>query len=96
MVVLYCAGFVGSPSYIAPEILHETAHYNESADVYSFGILVWFVSQHECLAYNRSLYSSAAEHKALLKPYQGKAGFKAARLEVYASTPGTYLQHFHR
>ncbi len=63
---------MGSPSYIAPEVLHESAHYNETADVYSFGILLWFVSQHECLAYNRTLYSSIMEHKALMKPYQSK------------------------
>jgi serine/threonine protein kinase len=42
---LGCAGFVGSPSYIAPELMQEGARYDEKADVYSFGILMWFVTQ---------------------------------------------------
>lgn len=33
-------GFIGSPFYMAPEMLQER-EYNEKADVYSFGICVW-------------------------------------------------------
>lgn len=33
-------GFIGSPFYMAPEMLQEK-DYNEKADVYSFGIVVW-------------------------------------------------------
>ena len=63
-------GFVGSPSYIAPEVLSETAHYDEKADVYSFGILIWFVSQHLYLARNRQLYRNFAEHRSRMTPYR--------------------------
>jgi len=63
-------GFVGSPSYIAPEVLSEHAQYNEKADVYSFGIMIWYVSQHMYLARNTQLFRTATEHRSLMTPYR--------------------------
>ncbi len=71
-------GFVGSPSYIAPEVLRESARYDERADVYSFGILTWFVSQHEYMTYNPDVYSSKAEHQRLMIPYKKGASRRHA------------------
>ena len=70
----HASGFVGSPSYIAPEVLRESARYNEKADVYSFGIFVWFVSQHEYMTYNPDVYSTKQEHQALMIPYKKGVG----------------------
>ncbi len=69
-VVNSMTGFVGSPSYIAPEVLSEHAQYNEKADVYSFGVLTWFVSQHLYLSFNRQLYRNFQEHRSLMTPYR--------------------------
>lgn len=55
---------------MAPEILQDSARYSERADVYSFGVLVWFVAQHEYLAYNPEVYSSWQEHAKLMSPYK--------------------------
>ena len=33
----------GTQKYMAPEIINEEDHYNEKVDVYSFGVLVYFV-----------------------------------------------------
>ena len=69
-VVKSMTGYVGSPSYIAPEVLSNHAHYSETADVYSFGIFVWFVSQHLFLQLNPQLYSTPDEHRSLMTPYR--------------------------
>ena len=34
---------VGTPKYMAPEIINEEKHYTEKVDVYSFGVLVFFI-----------------------------------------------------
>ena len=43
--------------------------YNEKADVYSYGILVWFVAQYLHLCYNPHLWSDRKEFMALMRPY---------------------------
>jgi hypothetical protein len=43
--------------------------YNEKADVYSFGILVWFVAQYLHLCYNPQLWNDRKEFMHLMRPY---------------------------
>ena len=67
-----CPGYVGSPAYIAPEVLAETAKYSEKADVFSFGVILWSMAQHLYLATHKDLYSSKEQHRFLMRPYGGK------------------------
>ena len=65
---------MGSPSYIAPELMVDGARYDEKADVYSFGILMWFVCQHVHLMYNPDLWATKRDFANLMRPYtNGKA-----------------------
>lgn len=34
---------IGSQKFMAPEIINEEDHYNEKVDVYSFGVLVFYI-----------------------------------------------------
>ena len=52
------------------QVLSEHAQYNEKADVYSFGIMIWYVSQHMYLARNTQLFRTATEHRSLMTPYR--------------------------
>ena len=66
------AGFVGSPAYIAPEVLGENAKYDEKADVYSYGILVWSIAQFLYLSTQRERKCTYDEHKYLMRPFGGE------------------------
>jgi serine/threonine protein kinase len=64
------AGFVGSPSYIAPEVLSDAARYDAKADVYSFGILMWSVLQYLYLTYINIQPRTTPDHLTLMRPYE--------------------------
>ena len=34
---------VGTPLYMAPEMIVETKHYGTAVDVYSFSVMLWYV-----------------------------------------------------
>ncbi len=55
---------------LVSQVLSEHAQYNEKADVYSFGIMIWYVSQHLYLARNTQLFRTATEHRSLMTPYR--------------------------
>lgn len=67
-------GFLGSPSYIAPEILTDSATYDEKVDVYGYGIMLW-----ACARYLQAASAIEAgaerppdeEFHAQLSPYRG-------------------------
>lgn len=50
-------------------VLPIVCRYNEKADVYSYGILVWFVAQYLHLCYNPHLWSDRKEFMTLMRPY---------------------------
>jgi hypothetical protein len=52
------------------QVLSEHAQYNEKADVYSFGVMIWYVSQHLYLGRNTQLFRTATEHRSLMTPYR--------------------------
>jgi hypothetical protein len=62
-------GFVGSPSYIAPEVLSDKAEYDERVDVYSFGILLWSLLQYLHLTKDVKRPRTVMEHHDLMRPY---------------------------
>lgn len=68
-VQMTMTGFIGSPAYIAPEVLGQNARYDEKADVYSFGVLLWTLAQHLFLCSQRERRLNPDEHRFLLKPY---------------------------
>ena len=70
-VCVLCAGYVGSPSYIAPEVLKQAARYDLKADVYSFGVLVWSLTQYLFLTHVDVQRRTTQEHLTLMRPYGG-------------------------
>jgi serine/threonine protein kinase len=70
-VPVLASGYVGSPSYIAPEVLKQSARYDLRADVYSFGILVWSLAQYLYLTHVNVQRRTTQEHLVLMRPYGG-------------------------
>jgi hypothetical protein len=65
---LYCTVLYPAPPPLAC-VLPTVCRYNEKADVYSYGILVWFVAQYLHLCYNPHLWSDRKEFMTLMRPY---------------------------
>ena len=65
-------GYLGSPSYIAPEILTDSAQYDETVDVYSYGIILWTLVKFLAIG-NLPVAPSEDQHRAMMSPYPGEA-----------------------
>jgi hypothetical protein len=69
-VCVGCVCWVCVSLRLVSQVLSEHAQYNEKADVYSFGIMIWYVSQHLYLARNTQLFRTATEHRSFMTPYR--------------------------
>ncbi len=66
-----CAGYVGSPSYIAPELLQQSARYDVRVDMYSFGVLIWSLLQYLYVTHVFTSRRTPQEHSVLMRPFGG-------------------------
>jgi hypothetical protein len=53
----------------APCACVSVCRYNEKADVYSYGILVWFVAQYLHLCYNPHIWCNRKDFTDMMRPY---------------------------
>ena len=63
-------GYLGSPSYIAPEVLTDSAVYDETVDVYSYGIILWALIKFLAVA-DLAVRPDKATHRRMMSPYPG-------------------------
>lgn len=62
-------GKAGSPIYMAPEMLLDHG-YDEKADVYSFGIVLWEVHRQDLLLLTTKLYTQEEPYKGRFKTFE--------------------------
>jgi len=69
---------VGTPFYIAPEIINNNCEYSEKSDVYALGIVLWeifennslpFVTEHPSFANSNAIATILAIHKNEYRPH---------------------------